>query len=84
MDSSSSRWPAWHLQRRAEAVELQLTGDWIACESGVRSADEVRRIVEAAGGLRLRVEASGLGRWDSALIAFLRMLGDAADRKSVV
>lgn len=78
MDSSSSQWPAWHLQRRAEAVELQLTGDWIACESGVRSAEEVRRIVEAAGGLRLRVEASGLGRWDSALIAFLRMLGDAA------
>ncbi|HTL92972.1 MAG TPA: ABC transporter permease [Steroidobacteraceae bacterium] len=78
MDSSSSRWPAWHLERHGEAAQLQLTGDWIACDSGVRSPDEVRRIVEGAGGLRLRVDASGLGRWDSALIAFLKMLRDAA------
>ena len=81
MDSSTSRWPAWHLERHGEAAELQLTGDWIACDSGVLSADLVQRIVVDAGGLRLRVDTSGLGRWDSALIAFLKMLGDAAARE---
>ena len=77
MDSSSS-WPAWHLQRDGEAAELQLTGDWIARDSGVRGSEEIRRILEGAGGCRLRVDASGLGRWDSALIAFLKLLGDSA------
>ena len=77
MDSSSS-WPAWHLQRDGEAAELQLIGDWIARDSGVRGSEEIRRILEGAGGGRLRVDASGLGRWDSALIAFLKLLGDSA------
>lgn len=81
MDSSTSRWPAWHLERHGEAAELQLTGDWIARDSGVHNADQVQGIVVGAGGLRLRVDTSGLGRWDSALIAFLKMLGDAAERE---
>jgi phospholipid/cholesterol/gamma-HCH transport system permease protein len=76
--ASASSWPAWHLQRAGDAMELQLTGDWIACDSGVRSAEDVRRILEGAGGLTLRVDTTGIGRWDSALIAFLNMLRDSA------
>ncbi|HYX46174.1 MAG TPA: ABC transporter permease [Sphingomicrobium sp.] len=78
MSSSSSPPPGWRLERQGEAAELQLTGDWIACDSGVRSSAEVRRILAEADGATLRVEASELGRWDSALIVFLKMLRDSA------
>jgi phospholipid/cholesterol/gamma-HCH transport system permease protein len=61
------------------AAQLHLTGDWIARETGIRSAAEVRRILDEAGETTLRVDASNLGQWDSALIAFLRMLRDSAD-----
>jgi phospholipid/cholesterol/gamma-HCH transport system permease protein len=57
---------------------LELTGDWIACETGVLGAAEVARILDESGSRILRVDVSGLGRWDSALIAFLKMLRDAA------
>jgi phospholipid/cholesterol/gamma-HCH transport system permease protein len=84
--SHSNSPPAWRLERRGEVAELQLTGDWIACDSGVRSLAEVRRILEQARGGTLRVEARGLGQWDSAFIAFLKMLGEsaAADRAGPV
>ena len=39
-----------------------------------RSAAEVRRILHGADDLVLRLEASELGQWDSALIAFLKTL----------
>jgi phospholipid/cholesterol/gamma-HCH transport system permease protein len=61
------------------AAQLHLTGDWIARETGIRSAAEVRRILDEAGETTLRMDASNLGQWDSALIAFLRMLRDSAD-----
>ena len=61
------------------AAQLHLTGDWIARETGIRSAAEVRHVLDEAGGTTLRVDASNLGQWDSALIAFLRMLRDSAD-----
>ncbi len=84
--SGSSRQPEWHLQRRGEGAELRLTGDWIARDSGVRGFADVRRILDEAGGLMLRVDASELGQWDSALIAFLRMLRDSgsADQTRIV
>ena len=55
-----------------------MSGDWIACETGVRSAAEVRHILENAGTSRVGFDASNLGSWDSALIAFLKMLRDFA------
>ncbi len=76
--STNSRQPEWRLQRHGEGAELRLTGDWIARDSGVRGSEDVRRILDEAGGLMLRVEASELGQWDSALIAFLRMLRDSS------
>ena len=74
MTPASPRRPEWRLERHGATVELRLAGDWVASETGVRNAVEVRRIFEEADEATLRVEASGLGRWDSALIAFLAML----------
>src|SRR5271166_1860872 len=84
--SYSSRLPGWRLERRGEGAELRLKGDWIARDSGVRGSADVRRILDEAGGLMLRVDASELGQWDSALIAFLKMLGDSvpADQTRIV
>jgi phospholipid/cholesterol/gamma-HCH transport system permease protein len=59
-------------------ADLRLTGDWIACETGIRSTAEVARILDEADEKMLRLDASSLGRWDSALIAFLKMLRDAS------
>ncbi|KVA16971.1 hypothetical protein WI42_00340 [Burkholderia ubonensis] len=59
-------------------VVLHLTGDWITCETGVRGASEVERILEAVSARTLRMDATDLGQWDSALIAFLMMLRDSA------
>lgn len=63
-------------------MDLQLTGDWIARETGVRTAAEIQGIIDEAGGATLRIDVSNLGRWDSALIAFLRMLRDFAGKSS--
>jgi phospholipid/cholesterol/gamma-HCH transport system permease protein len=57
---------------------LQLMGDWIAHKTGVCSSAEVSRILDEADGTTLRVDTSSLGQWDSALIAFLKMLADPA------
>jgi phospholipid/cholesterol/gamma-HCH transport system permease protein len=68
--------PEWRLDRNGPVAALRLSGDWVACETGLRSPDEVRRIVADAGTMTIRVDASDLGKWDSALIAFLKMLRD--------
>lgn len=78
MSSATSRPPGWRLERHGLAADLRLTGDWIACETGIRSAAEVRHILDQADGTTLRVDVSSLGRWDIALIAFLKMLRDLA------
>ena len=72
--------PAWRLERRGlEDAELRLSGDWIARETGLRDAAAVRQVLAMAGGAaRLRLETGGLGRWDSALVAFLQALRRAA------
>ena len=67
----------WHLRCHESQAKLQLTGDWIACAAGIRSPSEVRRILDETGGRTLRLDGNRLGRWDSALIAFLKMLREA-------
>jgi len=79
VSSATSRPPGWRLKRQGLTADLQLTGDWIASETGIRSAAEVARILDEADAKTLRLDASSLGRWDSALIAFLEMLRDSAD-----
>ena len=70
--------PGWSLEEHELATVLRLAGDWIACETGIRSAAEVARILDEAGEKTLRLDASSLSRWDSALIAFVKMLRDSA------
>jgi phospholipid/cholesterol/gamma-HCH transport system permease protein len=73
-----SRTPLWHSDRCGAATTLRLSGDWTARETGVRTASEVHRILDDAGATTLRIDTSDIGAWDSALIAFLTMLRDAA------
>lgn len=78
MKRPGSATPRWRLEPKGSTTQLQFAGDWIACETGVRSATEVSRILDDAYGTTLRVDTSSLGQWDSAFIAFLKMLGDSA------
>src|SRR5271165_4901053 len=78
MNPANSRPPRWHLEPHGMVAYLRLTGDWIACETGIRSPSEVRRILDQADEATLRVDISSLGQWDSALIAFLKMLHESA------
>lgn len=70
--------PSWTLGRRGPEAELRLAGDWIARRSGVRPANEARGIVAEVGTGTLRIDCRELGHWDSALVAFLRMVRDEA------
>lgn len=86
MSATASPPPAgWRLEHRGGDAELRLTGDWIAQDGGLRGAAAVRRVLaEASGAARLRFDASGLGRWDSALVVFLRALRAAARTRGAV
>ena len=75
------RAPSWTLGRRGPEAELRLAGDWIARRSGVRPANEARGIVAEVGNGTLRIDCRELGHWDSALVAFLRMVRDEAQRR---
>ena len=70
--------PEWHLDRNGPVATLRLSGDWIACDTGVRSVGQVRHLLDDAGAMTLRIDADALGKWDSALIAFLKMLRDSS------
>ena len=74
--------PEWHLRREDTQIDLQLTGDWIACQTGIRSAADVHHIVDDIDGITLRINPSGLGQWDSALIAFLKTLHETISKRS--
>ena len=78
MSDAGSHAPEVHMHREASVIELQLTGDWIACRTGVRSTADMRHIVDDAGDMTLRIDSRGLGQWDSALIVFLKALREAA------
>ena len=73
--------PEWHLRREDSRMELQLIGDWVACQSGIRSAADVHHMVDDIGGITLRINSSGLGQWDSALIAFLKTLRETISKR---
>ncbi len=72
------RRPEWRVERRGPSAVLSLAGDWIVRGTGLRDAATVREVLTAARGAeRLCLEAGGLGRWDSALVAFVLALRDA-------
>jgi phospholipid/cholesterol/gamma-HCH transport system permease protein len=79
MSSTPIHPPEWTLGRRDAENELRIAGDWIACRTGLRHASEARRIIDETGTGMLRIECTELGRWDSALVAFLRIVRSRAD-----
>ena len=83
MSSAELQPPTWTLGRRGSERELQLAGDWIAHLTGLRQTKEAGSIVDQAGGGSLRIDCRALGRWDSALVVFLRMVQDRAGAKGM-
>jgi phospholipid/cholesterol/gamma-HCH transport system permease protein len=78
--ASAQTVPAWRIERRGAAAELHLSGDWIARETGLRDRAAIERILaEAAPAGCLEFATDGLGRWDSALVAFLQAMRQAAE-----
>jgi phospholipid/cholesterol/gamma-HCH transport system permease protein len=76
--------PSWHLERRGSEAVLQISGDWIARETGLRDVAMLHQgLTETDGAFRLRFETSGLGRWDSALIVFLQALHGAVKTRAI-
>src|SRR5581483_9419644 len=86
MSVSNLRQPELHLDCSGPVAVLRISGDWVACETGVRSRSEVRGILNDVRTGRVRIDITRVGKWDSALIAFLKMLRgvSAQDRPSVI
>lgn len=66
----SDRDPAWQLRPANGQGILALSGDWIA-QSGRIPVFSPDGLAGLAGGQHLAMDISGVGRWDSGLIAFL-------------
>jgi phospholipid/cholesterol/gamma-HCH transport system permease protein len=66
----------WSARGEGTETVIALSGDWIACTNGVEPGTS--QSILAAGAKSLRFEAERLGHWDSALVAFLSGLRDAA------
>ncbi|HUC61429.1 MAG TPA: ABC transporter permease [Alphaproteobacteria bacterium] len=66
--------------RAGGAVRISLSGDWQFAR-GLEPLGPVRAaLASGAAGGKVRVEAEGLGRWDSSLIAFLVDLQESCAR----
>jgi phospholipid/cholesterol/gamma-HCH transport system permease protein len=71
---------AWRIDRLDDTALLTLSGDWLVGGSGLRALADLPRLrVEVGRCAMLRFETSGLGRWDSALVALIRALQAAGD-----
>lgn len=78
---SSASQPAsldWQEPTRGE-IALRLAGDWRFADPLPADGPLLERLDQAGPG-QLRLEDAGLGRWDSALIAFLVKLARRADQ----
>jgi phospholipid/cholesterol/gamma-HCH transport system permease protein len=68
--------PRWTLRKEAGVVELALAGDW-TMQSGLSGIPEAAAAqIELQPGQKLRIDACAVGRWDSALPAFLLALAE--------
>src|SRR5258706_5483232 len=65
----------WRVEPLDNAALLRLSGDWLVGKEGLRAFKEIRKVVAEIGDKPLfRFDASGLARWDSALVIFIRKL----------
>src|ERR1700693_5613408 len=70
--------PAWQVACQQQEAILTLSGNWLVHESGLRSIDELRAVTNEIGSCpRVRFATDNLGRWDSALVAFIWSLQDS-------
>ena len=77
--------PTWTLNPDGEgALRLSLTGDWRLNEAGGLNVDAVMAAVgERSAASLVRVDAAGLGQWDSLLMTFLLDLSRVCERKGL-
>lgn len=71
--------PNIRIERKGAESRLYLTGDWIAHETGLRNEEEIRKLLSDAQTRKLRLDVTGVGRWDSALVMFVRSLKNLND-----
>lgn len=71
----------WAARGQDTAAVITLSGDWIARTSGVEAG--ASGLILAPGVQSLSFDSAGLGQWDSALIAFLTRLRQAAEDRGV-
>jgi phospholipid/cholesterol/gamma-HCH transport system permease protein len=71
----------WSVEGDGTNIVIVLSGDWIARKSGVETGAAPRILTSRVRAISFKVDA--LGRWDSALIAFLSTLRAAARKKDV-
>lgn len=79
MDISEGR--GWAAKEDGSHTVVTLFGDWIARRDGVEEGAAGRVLATGTSGLAF--DSGGLGRWDSALIAFLSTLRDGARQGDV-
>jgi phospholipid/cholesterol/gamma-HCH transport system permease protein len=77
LDRTHPNTAGWTVDRSGTQATLRLTGDWLVRDGGLRVASVPDILTQAAGAGRLAVDASGLGRWDSAVIVFIQVLRQA-------
>jgi phospholipid/cholesterol/gamma-HCH transport system permease protein len=70
----------WRLAGEPGGQTLALTGDWVLAGALPAASDVAARL---AGGGRLRLDGTGLGRWDTGLMVFLTRL-EALGRERAV
>jgi phospholipid/cholesterol/gamma-HCH transport system permease protein len=77
-DRSAGAPPRWAVGHDGRDVVLQLSGDWLVSADNMLAPADLAPIHAALSGVRrVRLEAAGLGAWDSALIAFVMSLESA-------
>jgi phospholipid/cholesterol/gamma-HCH transport system permease protein len=80
-DLAGAQGHGWRAEREGSTSRVILSGDWVARVDGVEAPSADRILDKGVKGLTF--ETSGLGHWDSALIAFLSDLTAAAKRGGV-
>jgi phospholipid/cholesterol/gamma-HCH transport system permease protein len=76
--------PTVEARRGGAAVELALAGDWLLGAPAQGVPEALAAVEGLAEGGRLRFAREGLGAWDSALVAFLVRVADAARARGAV
>ncbi len=66
------------VQLRGASAQVALAGDWMLGTTRAGAADAVRAVQALPAGAIMSFDTRALGTWDSALIAFLLQLDDAA------